>query len=114
MSKLIPFKKFTKKANKFPLLSEMSVVVDEVGVPLGFVFGRDSFISFLESMDERFEEGFENPQKAFDNPAGRLIDLIEERLPLKPSFIRNLKATLRETKKSEWISLEKIKQSLHV
>lgn len=114
MSKLIPFKKFSKKSDSLPFISQTSVIVDEKGIPLGFVFGRDSFISFLEHIDEKFEEASENPQKVFDNPAGRLIDLIEEQLPLKPSFVKNLKVTLRETKKSDWIPLKEIKQSLHV
>lgn len=101
MTKLVPFTKFAKKTDKFPILSEISVVVNEGGIPLGFVFGRDSFVSFLEHIDEQFEKKVDDPEKAFDNPAGRLIDLIEERLPLNPRFARELKETLKKTKKSD-------------
>lgn len=113
MTKLIPFSRFAKKAARFNL-SGTSVVVNEKGTPLGFVFGRDSFISFLERIDEEFEKRVTNPKLAYDNPAGNLIDLIEERLPLNPKFIKDLKISISETKKLDWVSLDEIRQSLNV
>lgn len=116
MNKLVPFTKFSKKGNggKLSFLSNTSVVVDKKGIPLGFVFGRDSFISFLEHIDSEFERKVKDQKKAFDNPAGRLIDLIEERLPVNPNFIRDLKLSLTKTKKSDWIPFEEVIRSLHV
>lgn len=116
MNKIVPFTKFTqaKKAADFPFLSEVSVVLNQKGTPQGFVFGRDSFISFLETMDAEFEEKVSDPKKAYHNPAGRLIDLIEETLTVDPRLVKDLKTSAQETKQSEWISLEDVKQSLHV
>lgn len=114
MNKLIPFEKFSKKAAKLSSLSDLSVVVDGKGIPLGFVFGRDAFISFLEYMDGEFEKRVKNPRDSYHNPAGQLIDLIEEKLPLNPRFIHDLKETLTKTKKSDWIPLEEVVRSLHV
>lgn len=114
MNKLIPFSKIAKIKNGFSDLSDSKVVMDKKGIPLGFVFGRDAFISFLEHIDEEFEKGVKDPKKAFDNPAGKLIDLIEERLPLNPDFVKELKSSVEEAQKTEWISLKQIKSALHV
>lgn len=99
---------------RFPFLSHTSVIVDGKSIPLGFVFGRDSFISFLEHIDSEFESRVKDPKQAFDNPAGRLIDLIEEKLPVSPHFIRDLKQSLIKTKKFDWIPFEEVIRSLHV
>jgi len=113
MNKLVPFKKFSKQADKFNL-SDTSVMVDKTGIPLGFVFGRDSFISFLEYIDNEFEKRIEDPKLAYDNPAGKLIDLIETKLPLNPKFVKDLKSSISKTRKSDWISLDEISYSLNV
>lgn len=114
MNKLIPFKKFSKKVSSIASLNGTSVVVDKKGVPLGFVFGRDAFISFLEYIDNEFEKRVEDPKKAYDNPAGKLIDLIEEKLPVKPKFIKEVKEARAKAKKVGWVSLEEIERSLNV
>jgi hypothetical protein len=114
MNKLIPFVKFSKKAKGNSFLSNTSVIVDKKGIPLGFVFGRDSFISFLEHIDEEFDRKVKDPKKAFNNPAGKLIDLIEESLPLNPKFVKELKSSLVRTKRSDWVPFEQITKSLHV
>lgn len=113
MSKLISFKKFSKKASKINYLANTSVVMDNK-VPVGFVFGRDSFISFLQHIDDEFEKKVKDPKKAFNNPAGRLIDLIEERLPLNPRFVKDLKSSILRDKKSKTISLGKLVRALNV
>lgn len=112
-NKLVPFKKFSDEAEKFNL-SDTSVMVDKKGIPLGFVFGRDSFISFLEYIDSEFEKKVKDPKIAFDNPAGRLIDLIEGKLPLNPRFVQDLKSSISKTRKSDWISLDEVSHSLNV
>ena len=114
MNKLIPFHQYAKKTDKFSFLSKTSVVVNEKGVPLGFIFGRDSFITFLEHFDSEFEKLVPDPKKAFNNPAGKLIDLIVEKLPLNPDFVRELKLSIKETKKTDWIPMEEVKRFLHV
>ncbi len=114
MNKIVSLGKFSKKAAKLSYLDKTSVIIDKQGVPLGFVFGRDSFITFLESIDSEFERLVKDPHKAFQNPAGKLIDLIEEKLPLNPDFIKDLKETLAKTKKMDWIPMEEVMKSLHV
>ena len=113
-NKLVPFKDMFGKRGHISSLSKTSVVVDEKGVPLGFVFGRDAFIAFLDHVDTEFEKRARNSSKAYDNPAGRLIDLIEEKLPLRSEFIRDLKQSIKKTKKEDWIPLREVMQSLHV
>lgn len=113
-NKLIPFTEFSKKAARLSSLSNTSAVVDRNGVPLGFVFGRDSFISFLEYLDEQFEKKVKNPKEAFDNPAGKLIDTIEEKLPVNPEFMKTLKSSVVNSKQSGWIPLKEVLRALHV
>ncbi len=114
MNKLIPFSKFSKKSQSLAVLSKTSVVMDEKNNPVGFVFGRDSFISFLEHIDNAFQEKVKDQKKAFDNPAGKLIDLIEEKLPLNKRFVKDMEKTLKTTKESDWISIEELNRALHV
>ncbi len=114
MNKLIPISKFYKNAKQITHLSQTSVVIDEKGNPIGFVFGRDAFISALEHFDEAFEEMVKDQKLAYNNPAGKLIDIIEEKLPLNPNFVKGLKKTVKETKKHEWIPFEEVVRSLHV
>ena len=113
MKKLIPFAKFSKKAARLSFLSNTSVVVDNKDVPLGFVFGRDAFISLLEHIDNEFAK-LSDQKKAFNNPAGKLIDLIEEKLPLNPDFVKELKLSITKTKNSDWIPFSEVIRSLHV
>ena len=114
MNKLIPFAKFSNNAKKLDFLSGMSIVVNDKKAPLGFVFGRDAFISLLEHIDEQFEEKVSDPKKAFDNPAGRLIDLIEEKLSVNPNFVKKLKKSVAAMNKSHWIPFKEVMRSLNV
>jgi len=114
MNKLITFAKFSKKAKKLDFLSNTSIVINGKGLPLGFVFGRDAFISFLEHLDEEFEKKVNDPKRAFDNPAGRLIDLIEEKLSVNPNFVKELKRSIVETKRPKWIPFDEVVKSLNV
>lgn len=113
MNKLIPLSNFSKKAGKYLSASQTNVVVDKDGTPLGFVFGRNAFIDFLEKIDTEFQNKVKNPRSAYNNPAGKLIDLIEERLPLNPKFVKDLKVSV-QTKNKAWIPLAQIAKSLHV
>lgn len=112
MAKIVPFSKLIK--HKMSELSELSVIVDNKNVPLGFVFGRDSFIAFLEHMDDEFEKRTVDKKKAYDNPAGKLIDLIEEKLPVNKKFILELRDSVADAKKEGWVPLDEVLRSLHV
>lgn len=114
MNNLIPFASFSKKAKKLQFISDTSIVINERRVPLGFVFGRDAFIAFLEHIDEQFEKKVDDPKRAFDNPAGRLIDLIEEKLSVNPNFVKKLKKSIATMNKSDWIPFKEVMKSLNV
>lgn len=114
MNKLIPFKKYSKNTKELDFLAHTSVVVDEKNTPLGFVFGRDAFISLLEYFDENYEKSAIDRKLGHDNPAGRLIDLIEEKLPLNPDFVKELKTSVKKTKKQDWIPMDELIHSLNV
>ena len=115
MNKLIPFTQFVsaKKNKEFFSLSKTSVVIDSEGIPVGFVFGRDAFISFLETIDETFEKKVNDLQKAYDNPAGNLIDLIEERMPVNTKFVKELKKSVEKTEKQDWIPLDEVMRTIN-
>lgn len=95
-------------------MSKSSVIVDKNSVPLGFVFGRDAFISLCTVIDEEFEKNVLDQKKAYNNPAGRAIDLIEDRLPINPEFAKDVKSSLRDAQESGWIPMEEIIRTLHV
>ena len=111
MTKLIPFSTFSK--NNIISKDGVSVVVKD-DIPSGFLFNRDAFISFLEQIDEQFESLVDDPKKAFNNPAGKLIDLIEEKLPINQKFASELRSSVKKNRNQDWISLEEIVQNLHV
>lgn len=113
MHKLVPFTQFVQEDRDSQALSHFSVVIDTKAVPKGFFFGVDAFISFLEYIDGQFEKKIKDKRKAFDNPAGKLIDLIETQLPLRSELVNDLKESL-QLKKSELIAFKEIVKSLHV
>lgn len=113
MSKLIPFDQLSKiGANKS--LSNASVVIDNNGVPVGFFFGRDTFISLMTIIDEQFEQRVTKAKDAYDNFAGKIIDLVEEKLPVSPKFQKELGTSIKEAKKKGWVSLDEVKNALDV
>lgn len=111
MNKLVPFKKISNKAR---VLSGASVVINDKNIPLGFVFGRDSFISLCTLIDNEFEKRVSEPKKAYDNPAGKIIDLIEEQLPVNPKFANQLKSSIKEAREKRWIPMDEVIRSLNV
>ncbi|OGM30561.1 hypothetical protein A2630_02200 [Candidatus Woesebacteria bacterium RIFCSPHIGHO2_01_FULL_44_10] len=113
MNKLVPFSEISKLSKRLSFLGSASVVVDEENVPIGYVMGRDLFVSLLELIDEEFEKKVADPQKAFDNPAGRLIDIIERNLPLRPEVIAEIEEA-KKTKREDWIPFEEVVASLNV
>lgn len=111
--KIIALAKFTK-IKSMPYLSETSVIMDKSRNPLGFVFGRDAFITMLEHIDSEFEKRVTDEKKYFDNPAGKLIDVIEANLPLNADFVNKLKLVISSTDKSDYISIDEIMKNIHV
>lgn len=111
--KIIALAKFTK-IESMPYLSETSVILDKNKNPLGFVFGRDAFITMLEHIDDEFEKRVTDQKKYFDNPAGKLIDAIESKLPLNENFVNKLKLIIATTDKSDYISIDEIMKNIHV
>lgn len=99
MNKIVPFDKIAKLNGEKKLLAGALVVVDRKGIPVGFVFGRDSFISLLSKIDEQYEGKVADPKKAVDSFAGRIIDIIEEKLPVKKSFVTELRESITEANK---------------
>lgn len=114
MSKLVPFTKFSKDLTNLAFLSNTFAVLDKNDVPVGFVFGRDAFISFLEQIDTAFEANVSDSTIAYSNPAGKLIDLIEEHMSVDKKFVKKLHNSLADKTREEWIPLEDIKKELHV
>lgn len=112
MNKLIPFKKYSKNATIIP--SRASVILDKDNIPAGFIFGRNAFISLCTIIDEEFEKRVSDPRKAYDNPAGRIIDAIEEKLPVNPKFAQDLKDSIKNTKEKDLLSLDEIARFLNV
>ena len=77
------------------------------------LYHRSPFCHPSRSANE-FEKNVTDPGKAFNNPAGKLIDFIEEKLSVKSDFIRDVKEARKEARKTGWISLEEIEQSINV
>ena len=82
VNKLIPFTQLSRVGGGRSL-SNASVVVDDRGVPVGFFFGRDTFISLMTTIDEQFEKRTGSVKEAYDNFAGEIIDLVEEKITVK-------------------------------
>ncbi|OGK56681.1 hypothetical protein A3I50_01750 [Candidatus Roizmanbacteria bacterium RIFCSPLOWO2_02_FULL_37_9] len=55
MTNIIPLSKLAKGIDKNIFSKDSSVVINKNGTPLGFMFGRDSFIVFLQYIDDQFE-----------------------------------------------------------
>lgn len=113
MNKLIPFSRFTKvDADRRGLLADASVVVSDNRIPLGFFFGRDTFISLMTVIDEQFEKTAASKRNAYDNFAGKIIDLIEEKLPVDPNFVSDLRLSIKQAKENGWVPLSEIRKSI--
>lgn len=114
MNKLVPFHQLSFVKKDLAPLSNTSVVVDDHGNPLGFFFGRDTFISLMTIIDEQFEKNVTSTKAAYANPAGKIIDLIEQKLPVNPKFTKELEVSLAEARKNGWVSFDEVKKALHV
>ena len=89
-------------------LDSASVAVDEQNVPIGFFFGRDAFISLMTIIDEQFEQIAKTPKDAYNNFAGKAIDLIEETLPISAEFAKTLDKSIADAHKKGWLSFDEV------
>lgn len=114
MNKLVPLNKFSKDNKKLSFLVNSSVVINNDDVPIGFVFGREAFITLLSRIDDQFEANVSDQNKAFDNWAGRMIDFIEEKLPVSNQFAVEVTSAIEKAEKEGWVSFKELKKSLNV
>ena len=114
MNKLVSFTKAVKLKGNLSLLSDASIVIDDKKRPLGFFFGRDTFISLMTIVDEQFEDQVSDPKKAYDNYAGKIIDLIEQKLQVKKEFVKDLKVSIKEANKEGWLPMQEIQKLVNV
>lgn len=113
MNKLIPFNKFTKRNKGNSPLDSASIAVDEQNIPIGFFFGRDAFISLMTVIDEQFEQTAKTSKDAYNNFAGKAIDLIEETLPVSAEFAKTLEKSIADAQKKGWISFDEVAESIN-
>lgn len=116
-AKLVSWERLSPKS-VFPLErgSRAGVVVDREDNPQLFIFDTSALLDVLSRIDEALVDRLsprEYHSKAV-NPAGWLIDEIEEKLPLKPEYIQSLKDAIDEAKKKGWVPFKKIERELEL
>jgi hypothetical protein len=79
-----------------------------------FVFDTFAFLDLLSVIDERLVDRL--PDEAYHskaaNPAGRLIDEIETRLPVSEEYVQSLKDAIAEARQTGWIPFEELERTL--
>jgi len=111
MNKLVPLSKFSKRSFNFP---GAFVIVNKKGAPVGYAFGNDAFISLLSRIDDQFESLAKDQDRAHYSIAGKIIDIIEEKLPLNPEFVKDLDESIKEARKEGWIPFNQVQKMLNV
>lgn len=114
-AKLIPFSKMSPSSIfKLGKDSKAGVIVDKDGVPQLFIFDTFALLDVLSKIDEAIiaKVTTEEYHNKSTNPAGWLIDRIESKLPLNPSFILSLRKSIAEAEKKGYIPFEKIQREL--
>ena len=96
------WEKFTPKSLfKLDKESQAGVVCGKDGAPKFFIFDVFAFLDVLSKIDSALLDKLSN-EEYFDksvNPSWWLIGKIEERLPLSPEYIEELKKEVSEAKK---------------
>ena len=110
MGKIIKWKQYAPFANiKLSKGAKIGIIVDKKNIPQGFVFNTKGFIELLSLIDEKLADIL--PEKHYyskkTNPAGWLIDKIEEQLPIDKKFEESLEKLLEEAEKEDWLPLKK-------
>ena len=116
-AKLVSWKHLSP-ASIFPLErgSRAGIIVDREGKPQLFIFDTFALLDVLSRIDEALVDRLlprEYHSKTI-NPAGWLIDELEEKLPLDPKYIKSLKDAIDEANKKGWVPFEKIEQELEL
>lgn len=116
-AKLIPWGRITPKT-VFPLEkgSRAGVVLDRQGAPRLFIFDTPALLDVLSEIDEKLVDRLPSAEYHSKdvNPAGWLIDTIEEKLPVSKDYVDSLKSAIDEAKKKGWIPFEKIERELEL
>ena len=114
-ARLVPWKHLSA-TSVFPLErgSRAGIVVDREGRPQLFIFDTAALLDVLSRIDEALVDRL--PPREYHskevNPAGWLIDELEEKLPLNPEYIKSLKDAIDEANKKGWVPFEKIEREL--
>jgi hypothetical protein len=96
--------------------SRAGVVLDKNGSPQLFLFDTFALLDVLSQIDEALVDRLstEEYHSKSVNPAGWLIDEIESKLPLNPTFVSSLKSAIEEANKKGWVPLSKIQADLGI
>lgn len=96
--------------------SQAGVIVDRNNTPHFFIFDAFALLDVLSAIDEKLVDRLSSEayHSKTINPAGWLIDHIEERLPLNPAYVQTLKDAIIEAHKKGWIPLEMIEKKLNL
>ena len=94
--------------------SRAGVIVDRNGAPHFFIFDAFALLDVLSAIDDKLVDRLstEAYHSKTINPAGWLIDHIEERLPLNPVYIQSLRDAITDAQKKGWIPFNVIEQEL--
>ena len=116
-ARLIPWERVVS-GNVFPLGkgSRAGVVLDRQGAPRLFIFDTSALLDVLSEIDEKLVDRLSSGEyhSKAANPAGWLIDAIEEKLPVSNDYIHSLKSAIAEAKKRGWVPFEKIERELEL
>ena len=94
--------------------SRAGMIVDKSGVPQLFIFDTPAFLDILSAIDEALIDRLSDEEyhSKAANPAGRMIDEIEARLPLNPEYVHSLKNAVKEANTKGWVPFSKILKDL--
>jgi hypothetical protein len=107
MSHLIKYTDFLKDTSTI-MQGKAYVMTDRKSHPVGFAFGREAFIQMLEKMDEYYQDAIPDQEKAYANPAGKLIDQIEDHIPLKENYVEELRDAVKSKDPKSWIPFDEM------
>lgn len=114
-AKLVSWQTIAPKS-VFPLGkgSQAGVVLDRAGAPRYFIFNTNALLDVLSEIDEPLADRFSSDDyySKTTNPAGWLIDELEQKLPLSSDYVDSLKSAIGEAQKKGWISFRKIEAEL--
>lgn len=102
--------------NKHHICPDAGAIVDKNGTPRFFIFDSFALLDVLSAIDEKLVDRLstEAYHSKTINPAGWLIDHIEERLPLTSAYVQTLRDAIAEAEEKGWIPFEIIEKDLNL